>query len=235
MLKKTVAGAVCVAAMLVTSGCGAESGGQPEGKASHDSASPSPTPTAKPLSVGALSEALLTPGDMPAGWKVDEEHLDGKDQTDRQNLQGWKSSSASCNALVAGTNRAIGKPAAGVGRSLENDDFDSVETRITSYKDDLAAAQNISQLREIPGKCRGGGKAAGATMKFKKWTAPRAGEESVGIQMNAMGFPFNVVQIREGATVVEVTFSPSSETAFVQDVTRKAAARLKAASEPAQQ
>ncbi|WP_281048127.1 hypothetical protein [Streptomyces himastatinicus] len=43
------------------------------------------------------------------------------------------------------------------------------------------------------------------------------------------------MQIREGATVVEVTFSPSSETAFVQDVTRKAAARLKAASEPAQQ
>ncbi|MFD7501180.1 hypothetical protein [Streptomyces sp. NPDC059850] len=234
VFKKTAAGAACVVAVLMTAGCGGASGGQAEGKASRqaDSASPSPTATAKPLSADALGEALLTPEDMPAGWKVDEEHLDGTYQTDRQNLQGWKSPSASCNAFVARTNRAIGKPAAGVGRSLENDEFDSVETRITSYRDDLAAAQNISQLRKIPAACREGGKAAGAKMAFKRWAAPTAGEESVGIQMNAMGFPFNVVQIREGATVAELTFSPSSDTAFVEDVTQKAAARLKAAAQP---
>lgn len=236
MPSQRIAGAAaCVAVMLAASGCGGDgrSGNEglaPDAKQESPSASaaPSPSATTPPLSVDAAVGALLDVDDMPVGWTSGEEHLDGTYLVKKENLRGMKGGSASCDDFITRTNDAMGLPVVAVERVLEKTGGGSVTVRVVSYRDAVAAAMAIDQLRKAPAECPHGGTKDGLQIDFKRSSAPRVGDESVGTQMLLMGVGFGDVQVRVGSSVVQLTFTDSPDAAEVSEVTGKAADRLQA-------
>ena len=76
-LRGTGGAAFIVCSLLLTAGC--ETGGgrhtsegkHPEKRSASPSPSPSPSPTPSPLTAAQVKAALLTPADLPSGWRKD--------------------------------------------------------------------------------------------------------------------------------------------------------------------
>ncbi|UNZ16864.1 hypothetical protein [Streptomyces sp. 891-h] len=238
--KKLACSLVCLLTLLGAVGCaggegGDGGGGGPSDKDTAEASektgpdeSASPSPTGRPLSVAEARSALLKADDLSGGWTVGEESLDGKDDLEKTNLRGMKGKSAGCRAFLTRTNRSIGLPVVAVERSLEHTSDGEITARLVSYRDDEAARRAMRQMREAPGKCAEGGTKDGVEIAIQPWSAPQAGDESVGRRLVVMGAPFGTVQARVGSSVVDLTFvGNGDDKALVSRATREAVERLR--------
>ncbi|WP_206504377.1 hypothetical protein [Streptomyces chrestomyceticus] len=227
----TVIGALPLLVVAVA-GCGGAapgpSGGSTAAAGGHPAAAGTPA-APRPLTGAQTARAMLSTIDLPVGWSVAKEDLSPAVEEDDHGVQDLKGDAA-CDRVVADSFRAV-RPSAVVSRTMENGMARShLMFEVRTYPDERGAGQQLEQVRQLRRACATA-TAGPYTVSYGVLSAPRRGDESVGVRMRVGGNRFDEIVIRVGTSVTVVTFPgvTGDDGGLVESVTAQATEKLRQA------
>ncbi|MEU6962976.1 hypothetical protein [Streptomyces chrestomyceticus] len=167
--------------------------------------------------------------DLPVGRSVAKEDLSPAVEEDDHGVQDLKGDAA-CDRVVADSFRAV-RPSAVVSRTMENGMArSSLMFEVRTYPEARSAGQQLEHVRQSRRACATA-TAGPYAVSYGVLSAPRRGDESVGVRLRVGGNRFDEIVIRVGAGVTVVTFPgvTGDDGGLVDPATAQAAEKLRQA------